>query len=814
MKKLFQSILFLLLLATYAQARDVVIDGKTYRVDTVALFKAGPGTQYMALEFKGTKRMNAFFLKVDLTNPYITYRAALGRDSIYGGEQPSKVAARKSKENEVYIAGTNGDFYNVSDYVGMPIGCTVVNNELANNNSVSYHRQVFAFDKSKVPYIGGMSYSGNLQIGADRYEINHVNHLREEGQLVLYNQHNGQYTHTDANGTEVLVTLSDGQTWELNKEVRAKVVSVVQNKGNMHIPAGSAVLSANGAIAKKLAALAVGTEVKISLNLSIGGATAPFADVIGGDPRSPMLQNGTVNTTEIWNELHPRTGFGYTQDKKTAIHCVVDGRSTISAGANTKELAEIMKFVGAYNAMNLDGGGSSCLFLKDFGPMNKNSDGNERAVSNGIYVVSTAPADNTITEIKCLQTKVRLPRYGIYRPTFYGYNRYGVLVSKNVEGVKQTVDAKVGEILADGSFFASGKQSGEIIARYNGATEKIQVELLPEAPVTIRLDSVLLDNKVAYPIEVQTEVGDNVFNLYPGAMQWEVADPTICTVTDGVVKGLKNGSTIVKGRLGSFTDQIKVNVEIADKPTLTARAFTDATWKVTHSANLKNVVNAPTKDEVKTTFTYNAGRNPYVAYNNDIPLYSLPDSIRLTFNAGETNISKLSLRFKEHNSNMTTINKEFQDFKKNKDNTISLALADLMDHPNDRAAYPLHFNFMQFSINGSGMTAQKSYTIAIKELVLVYKGITTAIARPANNGSQKVFVGAVKDNGLTVHFDFDKEQQVQIELISVSGKVLHKARLGVVGKGSRVIPMQQSAPGVYLLKVSYGNKHETIKVMI
>ena len=112
------------------------------------------------------------------------------------------------------------------------------------------------------------------------------------------------------------------------------------------------------------------------------------------------------------------------------------------------------------------------------------------------------------------------------------------------------------------------------------------------------------------------------------------------------------------------------------------------------------------------------------------------------------------------------------------------------------------------------MTAQKSYTIAIKELVLVYKGITTAIARPANNGSQKVFVGALKDNGLTVHFDFDKEEQVQIELVSVSGKVLYKVRLGFVGKGSRVIPMQQSAPGVYLLKVSYGNKHETIKVMI
>ena len=814
MKKILQSLLFLLTLTTYAQARDVVIDGKSYRVDTVALFKAGPGTQYMALEFKGARRINAFFLKVDLTNPYIAYRAALGRDSIYGGEQPTKVAARKSKENEVYFAGTNGDFYNVSNYVGMPVGCTVVNNELANNAAVSHHRQVFAFDKAKTPYIGNMTYEGNLQIGTERYAINHVNHLRRSNQLVLYNQHNGQYTHTDANGTEVLVALSEGETWQLNKEIRAKVVSVVQNKGNMQIPVGGAVLSANGAIAGKLAALTAGTEVKIALNLSIGGATAPFADVIGGDHRSPMLQDGNVNTTEVWNELHPRTGFGYTQDKKTAIHCVVDGRSTISSGATTKELAEIMQFVGAYNAINLDGGGSSCLFLKDFGPMNKNSDGTERAVSNGIYVISTAPTDNTITEIKSLQTKVQLPRYGIFKPTFYGYNQYGVLVSKNVEGVKLTVNSNVGEVLSDGSFFASGNQSGVITANYNGATESIEAELLPEAPVAIRLDSVLLDNKVSYPIEVQTEVGGNVFNLYPGAMKWEVADPSICTVTEGVVKGLQNGSTIVTGRLGSFTDQLKVNIEIADKPMLTARAFTDATWKVTHSANLKDVVNTPTNDAIKTAFTYKTGRNPYVAYNNDFPLYSLPDSIRLTFNAGETSISKLSFRFKENNSGMTTINKEFQGFTKNKDHTISLSLADLMDHPNDRAAYPLHFNFMQFSINGSGMTSQNSYDITIKEFVLVYKDIITGIVRPTNKASQRVFFGGIKDNKLTLHLDFDKEEQVQVELFSVSGKVLHKVRLGVVGKGSHLIPIQQLMSGVYLLKVNYGNKHETVKVVM
>ncbi len=58
MKKIFQSFLLLMLCIT-AQAGNVLIGEKSYTVDTTALFKAGPGVQYMALEFRGPRRMNA-----------------------------------------------------------------------------------------------------------------------------------------------------------------------------------------------------------------------------------------------------------------------------------------------------------------------------------------------------------------------------------------------------------------------------------------------------------------------------------------------------------------------------------------------------------------------------------------------------------------------------------------------------------------------------------------------------------------------------------------------------------------------------------
>jgi exopolysaccharide biosynthesis protein len=67
--------------------------------------------------------------------------------------------------------------------------------------------------------------------------------------------------------------------------------------------------------------------------------------------------NGFANSTnpEYLTELHPRTAVGFTMDGKMIL-CVVDGRSSISAGVTLKQLAEIMIEAGAWYAMELDGG--------------------------------------------------------------------------------------------------------------------------------------------------------------------------------------------------------------------------------------------------------------------------------------------------------------------------------------------------------------------------------------------------------------------------------------------------------------------------
>ena len=78
----------------------------------------------------------------------------------------------------------------------------------------------------------------------------------------------------------------------------------------------------------------------------------------------------------------PRTAIGVKKDG-TVILLVVDGRSRSSAGMSLQELADYMVKLGAVQALNFDGGGSSEMVL-DGKILNNPSDGRERAVSVGL----------------------------------------------------------------------------------------------------------------------------------------------------------------------------------------------------------------------------------------------------------------------------------------------------------------------------------------------------------------------------------------------------------------------------------------------
>ena len=89
---------------------------------------------------------------------------------------------------------------------------------------------------------------------------------------------------------------------------------------------------------------------------------------------------------------HPRSAIFLTKDKRTIL-ITVDGRSPGHAdGLSIPELAHLIRILGGYDALNLDGGGSTTLWMKEYGVLNYPSDNRkfdhegERNVSNIIYV--------------------------------------------------------------------------------------------------------------------------------------------------------------------------------------------------------------------------------------------------------------------------------------------------------------------------------------------------------------------------------------------------------------------------------------------
>lgn len=82
-------------------------------------------------------------------------------------------------------------------------------------------------------------------------------------------------------------------------------------------------------------------------------------------------------------QRHPRTAMGLSRDRHTFILAVVDGRTTTSKGMYGTELAALMKDLGAHVAFNIDGGGSSQMYLRGVGYLvNATHSSSARAVAN------------------------------------------------------------------------------------------------------------------------------------------------------------------------------------------------------------------------------------------------------------------------------------------------------------------------------------------------------------------------------------------------------------------------------------------------
>jgi uncharacterized protein (TIGR03382 family) len=124
----------------------------------------------------------------------------------------------------------------------------------------------------------------------------------------------------------------------------------------------------------------------------------PWArEVVSGHPTLLVAGNPRDNNGDaLCTARHPRTVLGFSADKQKLYLAVVDGRATNRIGMTCDELGALLKGLGASDAVNLDGGGSSAMWVAGPGVLNFPSDGAQRVVANhlAIHATGTGGAPN------------------------------------------------------------------------------------------------------------------------------------------------------------------------------------------------------------------------------------------------------------------------------------------------------------------------------------------------------------------------------------------------------------------------------------
>ncbi len=130
------------------------------------------------------------------------------------------------------------------------------------------------------------------------------------------------------------------------------------------------------------------------------GAPVTFVSRPAGSPAMAitgnqfLIDDGVIRVVDD-RELHPRTAIGIDRDTHSILLLVIDGRQSFSRGYTMVEMANLMQDLGADEALNLDGGGSSTMIAKrpdgKVAVINSPSDGRERHVANAVSVSYTAP---------------------------------------------------------------------------------------------------------------------------------------------------------------------------------------------------------------------------------------------------------------------------------------------------------------------------------------------------------------------------------------------------------------------------------------
>ena len=417
--------------------------------------------------------MNINVIRVDLTDEYTEVDPIKSENGV-SNRTPLSSMIKSSGA----VAAVNGDFF----YMGDPTytyGALIADGDLIT---------------SPLPYSDGYPTVSRLLDGT-------VNISVWNPKITLYGYDSTAFDVVVMNKTSSLDwgptilttdwnTTSPGYT---NKDIVEVVVvdgtvsEVRKNQPSTIIPSNGYVIASSNATTMNQMLVSFMAGQPVTLNIALDYSPEDVDWAFGA--LNYLVKDGQLN--DVSSQVlgtNPRTAIGYSKDNSEMIMVTIDGRNKNFVGVKQTELAQIMLDLGAYNAVNMDGGGSTTMgvdFLKNSNVtvVNIPSDGRERNIASGVGVFNTSPESSTagIIEITPAQntvfnnTEVSL-NLNVFNEFYTPLN--------NTNNVDFTVTPSDAGKVVNNVFFPSKTGKATITASVGSAEGTVEIEVL-DAPVAL-----------------------------------------------------------------------------------------------------------------------------------------------------------------------------------------------------------------------------------------------------------------------------------------------------------------------------------------
>jgi exopolysaccharide biosynthesis protein len=334
-------------------------------------------------EITGPWFINA--LRIDLSLATLRIKHAL--DEGVGVETVSSISTRYRA-----TAATNGGYFRTTGtYRGESTGLLLLDGKLMSepmNDRVGVG--LIRTGSNTEVVFGHLRFSGEITLTRTKHTVQGLNRPLAPDELIVFTPEFHRTSLTNPDGIEVVVR-------------RNRVVAVRDQIGSTVIPSDGYVISAIGKAREWVKHnLRTGSKVMFSWRLRPLEPTAGNEEerwrraysIVGGGPQ--LIKAGKVDITDKKEKLnptfatdrHPRTAIARLESGKLLL-LTVDGRQPgVSAGMSLNTLADLLIELGAVEAINLDGGGSTTMVIRNKLVNRPSDQTGERAVSDAILVFS------------------------------------------------------------------------------------------------------------------------------------------------------------------------------------------------------------------------------------------------------------------------------------------------------------------------------------------------------------------------------------------------------------------------------------------